>query len=216
MTALETELEGRSGGELLESCMPVLETERLVLRVPRFEDAREVVAIANDRRIAEMTANLPHPYAEKDAENWIANAWSGADHPFLITLKSDGALIGATGFVMPELGDPEIGYWLGTAHWGRGYATEAARAVVDHLFADRGAAAVAARARVVNPASRRVIEKCGFQWIGAGLTRSRLLASSVPVDKFRLERAVWTSLKAWRDPILRRSAPKVVITGTRD
>ncbi len=57
----------------------------------------------------------------------------------------------------------------------------------------------------------RVIEKCGFQWIGAGLTRSRLLASSVPVDKFRLDRTLWASLKAWRDPILRRSAPKVVI-----
>lgn len=211
MTALETELEGRCGGELLESCMPVLETERLVLRVPRFEDVPSVVALANDRRIAEMTANLPHPYAVKDAETWIANAWTSQDHPFLITLKSNGALVGATGFVMPELGDPEIGYWLGTAHWGRGYATEAARAVVDHLFTDRAAEAVAARARVVNPGSRRVIEKCGFQWIGAGLTRSRLLASSVPVDKFRLDRPLWASLKAWRDPILRRSAPKVVI-----
>jgi RimJ/RimL family protein N-acetyltransferase len=210
MTALETEFEGRTSGELMESCIPVLETERLILRAPRFEDVHAVMAVANDRRIAEMTANLPHPYAEKDAENWVANAWTGADNPFLITLKTNGALIGATGFVMPEIGDPEIGYWLGTAYWGRGYATEAARAVVDHLFTDRGAEAVAARARVVNPASRRVIEKCGFQWIGAGLTRSRLLASSVPVDKFRLERSVWSSLKAWRDPILRRNAPRVV------
>ena len=211
MTALETELEGRIGGELLESCIPVLETERLVLRAPRFEDTRAIVAVANDRRIAEMTANLPHPYAEKDAENWIANAWTSQDHPFLITLKTNGALIGATGFVMPEIGDPEIGYWLGTCFWSKGYATEAARAVVDHLFSNRGAEAIAARARVVNPASRRVIEKCGFQWSGAGLTRSRVLASSVPVDKFRLERSVWSSLKAWRDPILRRSAPKIVI-----
>lgn len=211
MTALETELDCRSGGELLESCIPVLETERLVLRAPRFEDVAAVVAIANDRRIAEMTANLPHPYAEKDAENWIANAWTSQDHPFLITLKANGALIGATGFVMPEIGDPEIGYWLGTDHWGRGYATEAARAVVDHLFTDRDAQAIVTWARVVNPASRRVIEKCGFQWNGVGLSRLRALASSAPVDKFRLERAVWASLKAWRDPILRRSQPKVVI-----
>lgn len=211
MTCLETDLEGPSGGELMESCIPVLETERLVLRAPRFEDVSAIVGVANDRRIAEMTANLPHPYAEKDAENWIANAWNGPDHPFLITLKTDGALIGATGFVMPERGDPEIGYWLGAAHWGRGYATEAARAVVDHLFADRGAEAVVTWARVVNPASRRVIEKCGFQWNGVGLARLKALASSVPVDKFRLERKVWASLKAWRDPILRRSAPRVVL-----
>lgn len=210
MTCLETELEGRPGGELLESCIPVLETERLVLRAPRFEDARAIAAVAGDRRIAEMTANLPHPYAEKDAENWIANAWSGPDHPFLITLKTNGAPIGATGFVMPELGDPEIGYWLATAHWGKGYATEAARAVVDHLFAEHGVSAVAAAARVVNPGSRRVIEKCGFQWIGVGLMRSRLLASSVPVDKFRLERSTWASIKAWRDPILRRGVPRAL------
>lgn len=210
MTALETELEGRCGGELKESCIPVLETERLVLRAPRFEDARAIAAVADDRRIAEMTANLPHPYAEKDAENWIANAWSGADHPFLVTLKTNGALIGATGFVMPELGDPEIGYWLATAHWGKGYATEAARAVVDHLFTEHGVCAVAASARVVNPASRRVIEKCGFQWVGVGLMRSRLLASSVPVDKFRLERSTWASIKAWRDPIRRRNAAQVL------
>ncbi|QCK85220.1 GNAT family N-acetyltransferase [Phreatobacter aquaticus] len=208
MTCLETELEGRPCGELLESCIPVLETERLVLRAPRFEDARAIAAVADDRRIAEMTANLPHPYAEKHAENWIANAWSGPDHPFLITLKTNGAPIGATGFVMPELGDPEIGYWLATAHWGKGYATEAARAVVDHLFTQHGVAAVAASARVVNPGSRRVIEKCGFQWIGVGLMRSRLLASSVPVDKFRLDRSTWASIKAWRDPILRRSVPE--------
>ena len=211
MTALETILECRGSGLSTECSIPVLETERLVLRAPRFEDARAIAGVANDRRIAEMTANLPHPYAEKDAENWISNAWQGEDHPFLITSKTDGALIGATGFVMPEIGDPEIGYWIGTAWWGRGFATEAARAVIDHLFTDHGAKAVAARARVVNPASRRVIEKCGFQWVGAGLTRSRLLASSVPVDKFLLDRSVWTSLKAWRDPILRRSAPKVVI-----
>jgi RimJ/RimL family protein N-acetyltransferase len=211
MTALETELEGRSGGELKESCIPVLETERLVLRAPRFEDVPSIVAVANDRRIAEMTANLPHPYAEKNAEKWIANAWGSQDHPFLITLKTNGALVGATGFVMPEFGDPEIGYWLGSDHWGQGYATEAARAVVDHLFTDRGAEAVVTWARVVNPASRRVIEKCGFQWNGVGLARLKALASSVPVDKFRLERTVWASLKAWRDPILRRSAPKVLI-----
>ena len=51
--------------------------------------------------------------------------------------------------------------------------------------------------RVTNPASRRVLEKCGFQWTGVGLCRIRALGSSVPVDRFRLERGIWTALKSW-------------------
>jgi RimJ/RimL family protein N-acetyltransferase len=50
---------------------------------------------------------------------------------------------------------------------------------------------------VTNPASRRVLEKCGFQWTGVGLCRIRALGSSVPVDRFRLERGIWTALKSW-------------------
>ena len=54
-----------------------------------------------------------------------------------------------------------------------------------------------AGARVTNPASRRVLEKCGFQWTGVGLYRIRALASSAPIDRFRLERGIWASLKSW-------------------
>ena len=52
-------------------------------------------------------------------------------------------------------------------------------------------------ARVSNPASRRVLEKCGFQWTGVVLQRIRALASSAPVDRFRLDRGLWASLKSW-------------------
>ncbi|HEY1543018.1 MAG TPA: GNAT family N-acetyltransferase, partial [Xanthobacteraceae bacterium] len=48
-----------------------------------------------------------------------------------------------------------------------------------------------------NPASRHVIEKCGFQWTGVGLCRIRAIHSSAPVDRFRLERGIWASLKSW-------------------
>jgi RimJ/RimL family protein N-acetyltransferase len=54
-----------------------------------------------------------------------------------------------------------------------------------------------AGARVTNPASRRVLEKCGFQWTGVGLYRIRALASSAPIDRFRLDRGIWHSLKSW-------------------
>ena len=69
--------------------------------------------------------------------------------------------------------------------------------MIDHAFGDLGHAALAAGARVINPASRRVLEKCGFQWTGVGLYRIRAINSSAPIDRFRLDRGLWSSLKAW-------------------
>ena len=68
---------------------------------------------------------------------------------------------------------------------------------IDHAFADLGCEALVSGARVSNPASRRVLEKCGFQWTGVGLYRIRALSSSAPIDRFRLDRALWSSLKSW-------------------
>jgi RimJ/RimL family protein N-acetyltransferase len=71
------------------------------------------------------------------------------------------------------------------------------RALIDRAFGDLNHEALQAAARVTNPASRRVLEKCGFQWTGVGLYRFRSINSSAPVDRFRLERGIWASLKSW-------------------
>ena len=55
-----------------------------------------------------------------------------------------------------------------------------------------------AGARVSNPASRRVLEKCGFQWTGVGLYRIRALKSSAPIDRFRLDRGLWARTRGKR------------------
>jgi RimJ/RimL family protein N-acetyltransferase len=103
---------------------------------------------------------------------------------------------------------PEIGYWLGVPFWGNGYATEMARALIDHAFGDRGHDVLVAGARVSNPASRRVLEKCGFQWTGVGLYRIRAIQSSAPFDRFRLERRIWASLKSWGASRPKQPAPR--------
>jgi RimJ/RimL family protein N-acetyltransferase len=192
-----TLLEEVPAGTLREACIPVLETERLVLRAPRFEDAKAISMLANDRLIAENTARIPHPYRLTDAETFVAQAnRDDSQTNFLITL-ADGTVMGACGLSMLDRAAPEIGYWLGLAFWGNGYATEAARAVIDWAFGDGDHEALQAGARVTNPASRRVLEKCGFQWTGVGLYRIRALASSAPIDRFRLDRGIWMSLKSW-------------------
>ncbi len=175
--------------------LPVLETERLTLRAPRLHDAKAIARLVNDRRIAENTVRIPHPYAVDDAEEFIAacNARDG-EATFVVTLA--GQPIGMCG-VEPRATDAEIGYWFGVPYWGKGYATEAVRAVIDHAFEALGHPALQAGARVSNPASRRVLEKCGFQWTGVGLYRIRTIKSSAPIDRFRLDRGLWASLKAW-------------------
>jgi RimJ/RimL family protein N-acetyltransferase len=92
---------------------------------------------------------------------------------------------------------PELGYWLGVEHWGQGFGTEAARAVIDFFFEEFDAEHLISAARVANPASRNILEKCGFQWSGVELHRFEALGCSTPVDRFRLSRGVWSSLKNW-------------------
>jgi len=179
-----------------ERSIPVLETERLVLRAPKLEDVNAMVSLANDLRVGQNTARLPHPYTAADATNFISYlSATEAEIAFAVTLN-DGTLIGICG-LGPGRNVPELGYWYGVDHWGQGHATEAARAVIDHAFRHLGHTELEAGARVSNPASRRVLEKCGFQWTGVELRRVAAIASSAPADRFRLDRGLWASLKSW-------------------
>jgi len=178
-----------------DEILPILATARLVLRAPRRSDVKAIATLVNDRRIAANTARIPHPYAIEDAEQFIAavNKREG-EACFVITL--DGAPIGMCSVDLREDG-PELGYWLGVAYWGRGFATEAVRALIDYAFDDLEHDTLISGARVNNPASRRVLEKCGFQWTGVRLSRIRAINSAAPIDRFRLDRGLWASLKSW-------------------
>lgn len=194
MTCLELETQTQR-----EGCISVLETERLILRAPKLEDAKHVAALANDKRIAENTRRIPHPYSRADAEDFIATANTPrADTQFLITTHA-GLPVGACGIATHDEAAPEIGYWLGVKHWGKGYGTEAVRALIDFAFTELAHETLSAGARVTNPASRRILEKCGFQWTGVGLCRIRALNSSAPIDRFRLDRGLWTAIRRWSD-----------------
>jgi len=178
-----------------ERSIPVLETKRLTLRAPCHEDVKAIALLANDRRIAENTTRIPHPYRVADAEHFVANV-NRHDGEACFVLMLDGTLIGACG-VDPRDEGAELGYWLGAGYWGHGFMTEAARAVIDYAFGDLRHEGLQSGARVSNPASRRVLEKCAFQWTGVRLTRIRAIHSAAPVDRFRLDRGLWLSLKAW-------------------
>src|SRR5436190_5868306 len=187
---------------LHEACPHVLETERLSLRRPTLADVKAIARLANDRRIAENTRRLPHPYSQDHAVEFVrATAADRRETVFLI--EHTHSPIGMVGIDWRERDAPELGYWLGVEHWGRGFGTEAARAVIDFFFEEFDAEHLISGARVANPSSRNILEKCGFQWSGVELHRFEALGSSTPVDCFRLSRGVWSSLKNWGSSIRR-------------
>ena len=180
---------------LREASPCVLETERLLLRKPTLADVKTVTQLANDRRIAINTRRLPHPYLQDHAVEFVRTLGDQRETVFLI--ENNFVPIGVVGVDWRQPDAPELGYWLGVEHWGQGFGTEAARAVIDYTFEEFEVEHLISGARVANPSSRNILEKCGFQWSGVELHRFEALGSSTPVDCFRLSRGVWSSLKNW-------------------
>ncbi|MEQ1955222.1 GNAT family N-acetyltransferase [Mesorhizobium sp. CN2-181] len=174
----------------------ILVTERLVMRRPRESDVAALAAHADNRRVAEMLARMPHPYGEAEARAFIAveaSRRSGA--AYALTLAGTGSFIGCAGLNVTDRG-LELGYWIGEPFWKQGFATEAAHALVDLAFEATSINVLHASCRVINPSSRRVIHKCGFQYAGQGMMFS-LVAGQVPIERYRLDRRTWASLRSW-------------------
>ena len=103
---------------LREASSCVLETERLTLRRPTLADVKAIARLADDRRIAENTRRLPHPYSQDDAIEFVRAAADG-NRGTVFLIESDFAAIGVVGVDWRERDAPELGYWLGVEHWGR-------------------------------------------------------------------------------------------------
>ncbi len=190
------ETEDAEDESLVIDC-PVLLTERLVLRPPHEDDVPDLTRLANNRRVAEMLARMPHPYGEAEARAFISmthrKGRPGAT--YAVTLAETGAFVGCAGLNATDRG-LEMGYWIAEPYWKQGFATEAAHALVDLAFRVTAISALSVSCRVINPASRRVIHKCGFQYAGQGMLNS-IVAGQVPVERYRLDRRTWISLRSW-------------------
>ena len=148
-----------------------LETPRLLLRPPRLEDAPAIEAMAGERQVAEMTSSIPHPYPTGGAAEFLASladpAADGVDFHVTIERRADGAVIGMVGLLPnPAAPSGQIGYYIGPAYWGQGYATEAAGRVVRYAFENLRLPRMLAHVFVGNDRSLRVLQKLGFVAIG--------------------------------------------------
>ena len=159
---------------------PIIETRRLTLRPLHESDLDDIVAGIGDFAVSRMLARVPHPYGRLDAENFLRKATRNAlaGTSFFLIVEHQGRLAGAIGVgAMPYI--CEFGYWLGRAHWGHGFATEAARAILAYGFDVLRLSLVRSGVFVDNPASLRVQQKLGFRRIGVGIKRSLARNSEV-------------------------------------
>lgn len=147
---------------------PTLHTERLLLRPFVLADAKDVQCLAGDKAIADTTANIPHPYLDGMAEQWISTHQerfeAGELVNFAIVQRETDVLIGAISLM--NLSAPhergELGYWIGPPYWNKGYCTEAAQAVLAYGFSVLELNRIHGRFLKRNPASGRVMEKIGM------------------------------------------------------
>lgn len=148
---------------------PTLETERLILRPNRIEDAPRLAELIGDWKVYDTTERIPHPYTIEMAEDFIRKTpdqfEAGHHTPFAIEIKSERLLIGGSGLTINQINRrASLGYWIGVDYWGRGYTTEAARELLRYGFEDLGLNRIEAQYLKRNPASGRVMEKAGMRF----------------------------------------------------
>jgi RimJ/RimL family protein N-acetyltransferase len=147
-------------------------TERLLLRPGFPEDAPALASAIADRSIVINLTGPPWPFEVRDAEAFLARIKDPVLPSLLIMRRtdSDPQLIGECGLARRPSGAVELGYWIARAHWGKGFATEAGRALIDIAKALK-LPRLEASHFLDNPASGRVLEKLGFRPTGLSAER---------------------------------------------
>lgn len=164
------------------------------LRQFRSEDARRVCRLAGDWAVATTTALIPHPYPEAAAVDWIASHDSlrreGKSYPYAV-VRDDGHLIGCISFQPDPSNLDSIGYWVGVPYWGQGYASAAAGALLEVAFLHCARDSLSATHLKSNPASGRVLQKCGMRFWREDAVAHRGRALE-PILVWRIERKLRT------------------------
>lgn len=170
-----------------------------MLRPFALADAADVQRLAGDAQVSGTTLNIPHPYPDGLAEEWIAGhapAWA-ARTTVTFAVTQLGELRGAIGLVLREKHQrAEVGYWIGRPWWGQGLATEALKALLAFAFERLQLNRVQATHLIRNPASGRVMQKAGM--VLEGVHREMYLRNGRPEDvaHYAILRREWSARNA--------------------
>jgi RimJ/RimL family protein N-acetyltransferase len=170
-----------------------MQTARLRLRPVVYGDAARISVLAGDWDIASMTGRIPYPYSEEAAHHWVSGL---AEREEVFGIEYNGELIGICGFTRHTDDDAELGYWIGKPYWSRGFATEAASAVMTYGFTKIGVRRFICKHLAENPASARVIQKLGFRYIGNGSGWCEARQCELPTLTYERRRPWTMSLRA--------------------
>ena len=165
--------------------LPDLETEDLILRKPRIRDAKDIYSYASDPEVARYVLWEPHRSVSETASfirDLRGRIRAGCPSSWVVVLRGTGTVIGTVGFVWysAENNAAELGYSFSREYWNHGYATQALRAVIDAVFSSLPLNRLEAQHDVRNPASGRVMQKCGLTQ--EGILRGRILNKGEYVD----------------------------------
>lgn len=180
----------------------ILETERLLLRPWRAEDAEELYKYASDPQVGPIAGWSPHTSVENSLE--IINDVLSQPENYAVVLKETGKPVGSAGIMRQGAGsatmsgtEAEIGYWIGVPYWGRGLISEAVRELLRRCFADLGCTAVWCGYFDGNQKSKRVQEKCGFVYHHTEENRPCAIPGSLRTEHFtRISKVDWLESNA--------------------
>ncbi len=174
-----------------------LETARLYLRPPRPEDVGAFTELLADESVVRYTARMPHPFRLEHAQEFLDGLAASGEMVWVITARADETILGVVALEEPEGPDgPGLGYWLGRQYWGTGIMSEAVARIMRFAFEDLAAAKLRADVHPENAASRRLLEKAGFVFIGAGTIDAPARGGSMPVNNGVIARAQWLGQQA--------------------
>jgi len=170
-----------------------MQTQRLKLRLLRNGDAVRIAELGGAWEVASMTGRIPYPYSAEQAHHWLTDLAAGE---VVYAIEYEGELIGICGYTPDGRGSAELGYWIGIPYWGRGFATEATRLLMQHGFTQGRLKRFVCCHFTENPASARVIRKLGFKLLGpcAGWCEAR--GMEIPALRYERHRPITTALKA--------------------
>jgi RimJ/RimL family protein N-acetyltransferase len=174
--------------------VPEIETARLNLRAFTEADIPELLSLIGAREIAATTLRIAHPYTEQNAMDFLAKTRDEDKIWLAITQRADGRLCGGVGLMLDlEHERAELGYWVGVPYWGKGYATEAAQAMVQYGFDALELNRILASCMSHNSASGKILVKLGMLHEGCQREHQRKWGEFVDVDCYGILRSEWES-----------------------
>jgi len=176
----------------------VLETQRLILRPWHESDAESLYKYASDPAVGPAAGWPPHTSVENSRE--IIRDVLSAPETYAVIDRSTGCAIGSVGLMIgstSNIGLPdteaEIGYWIGVPYWGQGFIPEAVREILRYAFEDLHLAKVWCGYFDGNDKSKRVQEKCGFEY---QLTKDNVRCSML--NELRTEHLTCLTREQWQ------------------